>query len=186
MRQIQGGVVALGAVLVTTVGAAAWKASSLRSDTIEKYKPRMQLARAGLEERAATCMRSLAEEVNTVLGDIDKDFEPGKALADPSDLQDYVRDFGKTLKARQALPRYLDRLLRAGPALTALLTALVVALIAAFSYYCGWSRARTFGMWSAWIAMALAVLVALVFVYCAVAQHKFSAAEILSAPTDDP
>lgn len=176
-------VVALGAALVTASGAGTWKAASLRSDTIAKYRPRMDLARAGLDERAADALRRLALRTNRFLGD-DGEFDPLQAIVDPAELRVYVDDFGAALAARQALPRCYRNLLRVGPALMVLLGLAIPALVVAFSYYAGWTRARLVGQLGGAVAIVLALAVAGVFIYYAVAQQRFSAAEVLALPSE--
>ena len=183
MKGVDGGVVALGVTLLGMTGAGLWKAASLRSDTIGKYRPRVDIAKAGLDERVAKALRRLAERVNRVLGD-DGEFNPLRTIVDPAELHVFVDDVGAALKARQALPRCYRRLLRVGPILMVLLAAVFVALVATFSYYTGWNRSRELGRIGGGVSILLALAFAVVFVYYAVALHRFSAAEVLASPGD--
>jgi hypothetical protein len=183
MKSVDGGVVALGVTLLGMTGAGLWKAASLRSDTIGKYRARVDIARAGLDERVATALRRLAEQVNRVLGE-DGEFNPLRTIIDPAELHVFVDDVGAALKARHALPNCYQQLLRVGPTLMVLLTGMFVALIVTFSYYTGWNRSRGLGRIGGGVSIVFALAFAVVFVYYAVALHRFSAAEVLASPGD--
>jgi hypothetical protein len=180
VTHIDSGVVALGALLVLTFGAAAWKAGSLRSDIVEKYQPRVSIAQSGLDEKARVSLQRLALRVSETLGGLDAGFTPSDAIADPGELLDLVNSVAGALKARSRLPQFFQRLLIVGPVLAGLLAGTVVSVVVTFAYFSGWSRLRLMGLIGLYTTIVLVVSVSLVAVIYFVLLHRFSSAELLS------
>ena len=133
VSHVDSGVVAIGALLALTFGAGAWRAGSLRSDIVEKYQPRVNLAQAALDEKARVSLQRLARRVSFALGGLDVDFSPSEAIADPGELLALVNSVAGALKARARLPKYFQRLLIVGPVLIGLLGATVASVVVAFA-----------------------------------------------------
>jgi hypothetical protein len=177
---VDAGVLALGSGFMVTTGGALWKAASLRSELFGSYHNRVALGQAALDERAATALRSLAERVNEVLGELER-FDPHQVIADPSELQGHVETVNRVLTARPKLPRYFKGMLRVGPAFLGLLGLSLLGEAVALAYFSGWNRARRLGYAGLWTAVGSFALVAVVAVYFFTLLHRFSGAEILSA-----
>jgi hypothetical protein len=169
----------LGVVLAAADVGAIWKAANLRTDVYQNYKDRVALAQAGLDERASTELRRLAERVTQALGDLER-FNPDQALGDPGALQSHIEVVSSTMIARRKLPTYFRRMLNCGPVLLAILILLLVSLLIALSYFSGWKRARDVGYVTLWTSVGLAGSATLVTAYYFSLLHRFGSAEILS------
>ncbi|MGO9558640.1 MAG: hypothetical protein ACLPYW_06065 [Acidimicrobiales bacterium] len=180
MSHVDSGVVALGAFLALTFGAGAWRAGSLRSDIVEKYQPRVNLAQSGLDEKARVSLQRLAVRVSFALGGLDADFSPSDAIADPGELLDLVDSVAGALKARARLPKYFQRLLLIGPVLVGLLAGTVASVVVTFAYFSGWSRLRVMGLIGLYVTIALVIGLCLASATYFVLLHLFSSAEILA------
>ena len=183
MTSIDGSVLALGTGFVVTTAGALWKAANLRSEVFSNYHRRTALAQAGLDERASTALRRLAEKVNETLGELER-FDPNRALADPSDLRTQINDVAQLLSTRTHLPMYFHRMLKIGPILMALLVILLVSLLIALTYFSGWKRARGLGYTGLWVAIGSLGLIGAVTAYHFSLVHRFNTAEILSVSND--
>jgi hypothetical protein len=172
-----------GTVALATV-AALWKVGPLRSEVFGTYQRRVDLAQAGLDERAARALRSLAEAVNTTLGVLEA-FDPDQALADPSTLRAQIDRVRELLGARIAVRRCFDRMLRVGPLLLGVLSTALVGTLLGLAYFSGWRRTRAVGYGGLWTATVMGVIAVGIVAYYFLLLHQFSGVEILSASDDD-
>lgn len=177
MRSIDGGIVALGVTLVGASTAFTWKAALMKADVVDKFKTRMRLAQAGLDEHASESLRRLAKRVNRVLGELDS-FDPDDALGDPAELRDYVDQVSNALDERRALPGYFATMLKTGPRLLGLLCVLDVALLATFSYYSGIHRVRPVGTVGVGVCTVVAIAACFLSLRHFVTLHRFASAEV--------
>jgi hypothetical protein len=183
-RTIDAGALSLGVGALVTTAGGLWKRARLRSDLIAEFQGRMALAQAALDERAASDLRSLAERVNRVLGDLET-FDPHQALADPAELQAHVDHVGRVLTARKCLPRCFRRMLAIGPLLTILLPLLIASIATALTYFSGWLRNRAVGYGGVWAGAILLLCCAATAAYYFLQLHLFSRAEVLALPGTD-
>lgn len=183
MRTIDGGVVALGVTLIGASSAFTWKAAVMKADVVDRFKTRVALAQAGLDEHASESLRQLARRVNKVLGDLDT-FDPEEALGDPAELREYVDRVSSVLDARRAMPGYFGTMLKTGPRLLVLLCALDLALPATFSYYSGLHRVRPVGTIGLLVCSAVAAVACLISVRHFVTLHRFASAEVSAMRSD--
>lgn len=144
----------------------------------------MALAQAALDERAASDLRSLADKVNRVLGDLET-FDPHQALADPAELQAHVDHVGRVLTERKRLPRYFRRMLAVGPILTILLALLLASIATTLTYFSGWLRNRTAGYVGLVAGIFLLSCCVVTAAYYFLQLHLFSRAEVLALPDID-
>lgn len=176
MRQVNAGVLGLGAALEIAIGAAAWKASSLRSDLISSYGPRLDLARARLDERAHTDLERLAARITETLG-LDSSFDPLQVIVDPSQMLPSIVEIKKILTLRRRLPVTLRWLLRVGPILLALLVAVFLSVLPTFIYFSGAWSDRTVGIVGLVAFLVLMCLVLITTGVYFVLQHIFGGIE---------
>jgi hypothetical protein len=140
----------------------------------------MILAEGGLDDLAAVALRRLAVRVSEVLGGLDDNFVPGDVIKDPNELSSMVAEIGILLRARRRLPRYYRGLQSIGPLLLTTLIPLLVATLAALSYFTGWRRDRLPGYVGLWVAVSFAGLIVMLACYFIYLHMRFSRAEILS------
>lgn len=184
MRNVDAGMVGVGAAMVLATIGALWKVARLRADVFAEFHTRTALAQSGLDERAATALRELALTASRLVGDIDTDgrLRPLNVIGDPAELKHQVGLFDRALRARERIPRYFERLLLVGPVLVVVLSILLLGELATLSYFSGWRRQRVVGYVGLWTSLGAAGLAVVAGGYYAWLLQRFSGAEILSAP----
>lgn len=101
------------AILIPTV-AAAWRFAGLRADMSEKWGDRIDLAKAGLSERALSVLRSMQREISDLLG-IGEPFDPLDVIEDPAVLRAEAKNFLKLTRLRDRADSRYRLLLAVGP-----------------------------------------------------------------------
>jgi hypothetical protein len=112
--------------------------------------------------------------------DADRPSPATTTTADPSELRAVVQQYLGVTDASAHMRPWFRRLLRVGPYMIVCLAVGVVAVAMAFSYFAGFSRARTVGYVGAGLAAVAALGVAAVWIFYVYLQEKLGTAEILS------
>jgi hypothetical protein len=173
-----------GAIVLALVGGI-WKALGLRGDIYSRWHDRVDLAHAGLSDRALTTLVGLQKAISDLLGQPDAFAGPAAATIDPSPLAGRAETFTTLVSARNRLQTRLRRHLRLGPMLAGALVATLAGtiLLAIFNGYL-W-RVHWFPVAGAALAcpgVCLAVGCVSAYGYF---EHCLSGAEILSTADDD-
>jgi len=121
----------LFAVLGVAGVAALYRAATMRGDLSEQWSTRVEVAEAGLADRATTEALRLQDEIADLIGS-GSSSPPRLATVDPTPLAHRAADFQKTLITGNRLPMYFRWLLRLGPAAIGIAAAFLVALAAVF------------------------------------------------------
>ena len=164
-----------------------WKAGSLRGDTNEKWRDRVDLAIAALSERAVAQLRILRRSINDVLGPefqgVEEKFDPLTVVVDPSKFSEPVGKFQHCIQVRNKLRRRFRALLRLGTALIISTGLYLLGLITSTLYFGKFTKYTD----NRWIGVTGSVLfllgvlgmasVLVVYIYL---QQRLSSAEILS------
>jgi hypothetical protein len=158
---------------------AGWKAASWRGDVYNKWSDRVDLAHAGLNERATRELVALQEAISEALGPAG--FIPAEVWTDPDPLVKRANRCGRLLRARERLRGRFRRLRQLGPILIPTVVAYILGWLAATLYFTDVVEAS----WAKWLGYAvggLAVCV-IVAVFCLYAyfESKLTAAEEMAA-----
>jgi hypothetical protein len=179
--RVDSGVVGVAVAVLAVLAASAWKAAALRSDLISDWSQRIDLAKAGLEERAVEVLVEIQVQISAVVLRPGEPFDPARAIADPAGLRSHVDKYIAVMDARDGLRTRLRAILKVGPVLFWLLVAEIVVVAVCSSYYCGFHRERMVGQMSMLIALLIAILLAATFARFAINLNRLSRAEILAA-----
>jgi len=95
----------LGAACIVPALGLLWKSSSLRGDVFAKWAERVDIAYAGLSERAVLLLRQLQNDIDSLLGDPETNFIPDLVVEDPGPLVKVTRKFDRIICARRKLRR---------------------------------------------------------------------------------
>lgn len=180
MTTIHPAPLAVGIPVALGIVGALWKLSQYRSDTIDRYRPRVALAQAGLDDKASTALRTLAEKTNEILGGLESHFDPLRALGDPATLRGLVADVDRLLREHQRLPRYYRSLQLIGPTLIVVLIPEFICVLVVLSYFSGWKDDRLPAYVCLWIGIGLVAIAAVVLAIHIYLSWRFSHAEALS------
>ena len=107
-----------------------YQAATMRGDISEKWSQRVELAEAGLANRATIEALKLQDEIAGLIGTGGS--PPLLATVDPNPLAHRASDFQKTLLAGNRLPGNYRWLLRLGPIAVVIATVFLVAVAATF------------------------------------------------------
>jgi hypothetical protein len=171
------------ACLLPALGAG-WRAASLRGDTFNKWSERVDLAHAGLTERAKDELLSLQDEIGRVLGGAGGEFSPAEVIADPAPLVAAANRCADVLRARDNLRTRFRRHRRLGPLLLGIVAVYVIGWTIATLHYTDVVHPTVVGVIGIVIG-GVAVLAGIaVFVLYATYEARLSRAEELSAGDD--
>jgi hypothetical protein len=174
---------ALGVAVACLLPAlpAGWKAASLRGDIFQRWAERVDVARAGLTERAKDELLNLQAEIAHALGGPGGDFSPAEVIADPAPLVDGAKRCADILRARDKLHARFRRHRSLGPMLLGVVGVYVLGWIVATLHYTGVVDSTAFGVVGVVVA-AIAVLAGvLIFIVYATCESQLARAEELSA-----
>lgn len=121
----------LFAVLGVAGVAALFRAATMRGDLSERWTTRVEVAEAGLAERATNEALMLQDEIAGLIG-AGSSSPPLLATVDPNPLAHRAADFQKTLIVGNRLPAYFRWLLRLGPAAIVIASFFILSLAAVF------------------------------------------------------
>jgi hypothetical protein len=179
-------VLALEVALLLVAFPLLWKSASLRGDQYNKWDARVEIAYAGLSERALQCLREIRSHSDALVDDPKAPFEPDLALADPAPLRRITQDFTKLLTARQRLRSRFHQMLlicRVCPfVLGIFVVSMIVIVLASFAVLTP--------IWADQIALGVAASAALIGViilalYTYLNWH-LSSAESMGRPLREP
>ena len=173
-------VLSLGLVLLLAVLAGVWRTASLRGDTFDKWRQRVELAEAGLSEIAAEELRHLQIEINFLLG-AETQFSPSQVVADPGKLLASVLRLKRLIETRNRLQSRFTVLLWLGPFFFWTLLTLAVGLVLTFTHHGGVASNPFLGDVGTVICVVSGTIVVTCFGVYVYLQQFLSSAEIISA-----
>jgi hypothetical protein len=171
-------------VLFVAITGAIVKTSGMKGDLVQQWRQRVQLAEAGLSERAAAELRALQRNIQGLLG-TGVPFKPGHVVADPGALLSSVHRFQYLIEVRDGLRSTYDLLLRLPRVFFWGLVAADAGVAMLFVRFSGlWPN-----WWLGWIGAAV-FSVATVVLACVLwsyrrCQDKLADGDILSSPEED-
>lgn len=99
-----------GAIFFVSI-AAVWASIHLRSRTDERLHQRVDVAHAGLAERATEVLRGLRDEINLILPDSNI-FDPQTAFVDPANVAQSAKEGVAVLRMRRLIRSRFALMLR--------------------------------------------------------------------------
>lgn len=173
-------VLALAVTCLIPALAAGWRAVSWRGDIFNKWSDRVEIAHAGLNERATSELVALQEAIVNALGGT-AGFTPAEVWTDPDPLVAGANRCARLLRARDHLRGRFRRLRQLGPILIVTVAVYVLGWLAATLYFTRvihtfWAKAVGLGVGGLAAAVAL-----IVFVLYAYFESKLTAAEEMAA-----
>lgn len=150
-----------------------------------KVAKRIDLAYAGLTERAVDLLRRLQTATDTLLGAAGG-FDPDAALADPAPLAKITSNFHRTIKVRRRLPRRFNTLVSIAIAAPTLAGVYVLGAWGAAAHYADWLDFHWLpeaGFIAAGIAMVGGLFLVLAYFYL---EWKLTTADIMSQAANSP
>lgn len=179
-------VVGVGIAALVALGAALWKAASLRGDVHESWSTRVDAATSALTDRAIDELQALRRETDKLLGDPEGASPPVLATVDPAPLVRRAEAVARYSDARKRIDGHLRRLLRVAPLLIPALIAVAISTILLTVYFAEIGHYQ--GVLVAGIGTFIvgAVTGAILFGFYLHAQHGLSGAEMLGdAPPEE-
>jgi hypothetical protein len=174
------GVLALAVVLLLPALGAAWKAASWRGDIFRKWADRVDIAHAGLSERAKDELAALQGQLAEALG-TGAQFTPAGVWANPDPLVAGATHCANLLRARDRLRGRFQRHRQLGLFLIPTLLAYGLGWLAATLYF----TEAIHEFWTKLLGFALGGLAAAaagaIFVFYAYFEAKLTAAEEMAA-----
>lgn len=170
----------LGLVLLLAVLGAVWRMASLRGDTFEKWRPRVELAEAGLSKKGVEELREMQIQLHRLLGTEIK-FDPSRVVADPGDLLASVLRVKSVIETRDRLQHRFHLLLRLGPIFFWTLLTLAAGLVLMFTHYGGIASNPLLGDVGRAVSAVSGVILVICFGVYVYLEQFLSRAEILSS-----
>ena len=176
------GVLVLSVACFVPVLPAAWKAASLRGDIFNKWSERVDVAHAGLSERANAELLELQSQIaESVGGGSEGAFTPAEVWLDPDPFIGRANRCATLLRARDKLRRRFRRHRQLGPTLIPLIVVYVAGWLLATLYFTEVLAER----WEKWLGFTLGGVAAsgglIVFGLYAYYESKLTAAEEMAA-----
>jgi hypothetical protein len=173
------------ACLLPALGAG-WKASGLRGDIGSRWNDRVNIAHAGLHERAIAELTQLQIEIGELLGGAVGAFNPATVWADPGPIVKRANRCAQILRTRDRLQARLMRHRHNGSLLMPVVAVYVVGWIGVtlfttrlFDWH--WTRlhsVKTAGLWACGAAIVAGIIVVGVYAYY---ESKLAEAEELTS-----
>lgn len=160
---------------------AGWKAAGLRGDTFQKWAGRVDVAHAGLTERAKDELLRLQGEIANTLGSPGGDFSPAEVIADPAPLVDGAKRCADILRARDKLHARFRRHRRLGPLLLGVVALYALGWIVATLHYTDVISQRWVGIVGIAVAGAAVVAGVGIFIVYATCEYQLARAEELAS-----
>lgn len=160
---------------------AGWKAAGLRGDTFNKWSERVEIAHAGLTERAKDELIDLQTDIGTALGGPGLTFSPAEVIADPAPLVAGAKRCADILRARDKLHTRFRRHRRLGPILLGAVGIYIVGWILATLHYTDRVHPQLVGVVGIVVASLAAIAAIMVFIVYAVCESQLARAEELAA-----
>ncbi|WP_223946956.1 hypothetical protein [Arthrobacter sp. NtRootA1] len=154
-----------GAVFILSA-PATWASLHLRGKTHLRLRKPVDIAFAGLTERAVEKLQDLQARLNAVLPDSSQPFNPGDVVVDPSSLQKPVKHGIRALKERNAIHRQFRWILRVCSILKTVAIAFTSLVLVSTALYFFAFTSTWLWQASCWISAAMfAIAVILVSSY---------------------
>lgn len=171
-------------VLFVAITGAIVKTSDMKGDLVQQWRQRVQLAEAGLSERAAAELRALQRNIQDLLG-TGIHFEPGHVVADPGALLSSVHRFQRLIEVRDGLRGTYDLLLTLPRVFFWGLVAADAGVVMLFVRFSGvWAN-----WWLGWIGGAVFSVATVVLAWALWryrrCHEKLADGDILSSPEED-
>ncbi|MCW3047310.1 MAG: hypothetical protein JWO74_1594 [Solirubrobacterales bacterium] len=160
---------------------AGWKAAGLRGDIFQKWAERVDVAHAGLTERAKDELLNLQAEIANALGGPGRSFSPAEVIADPVPLVDGAKRCADILRARDKLHARFRRHRRLGRLLLGVVAVYVLGWIVATLHYSDVVYPTWVGITGIAVAGSAVFAGVLVFIVYATCESQLARAEELSA-----
>ena len=147
----------LGGAAIAIGVPASWASLHLRGKTHGRLKKSVDIAYAGLTDRAVDTLQVLQSHLNEILPDPSMPFNPSDVVVDPSSVEKSANRGIRALKERHRIHRQFRSILGVCSALKYVAsTFTIMVLISALLYFFANSNP---GLWqaSAWITGGLAV-----------------------------
>lgn len=176
----QAGVILGGATALLVLGGAIFKAANLRGDANNKWSSRVDLAAVALDEKTIAELRKLGDEIETVMPDQNRPFDPAQAIIDPSPLSERVERTAKYYRARVRMASDLNHVRQLGRLFVASLLLLAVGVTLLTVYYAeliGWGWMPWAGGGSGGLGLLVLVAGGVTYIVCV---DRLSSAEILA------
>jgi hypothetical protein len=176
------GVLVLSVACFAPVLPAAWKAASLRGDIFNKWSERVDLAHAGLNERATSELLELQAQISEIVGGTGEGaFTPAEVWLDPDPFIDRANRCATLLRARDKLRGRFRRHRQLGPTMIPLIVVYVAGWLLATLFFTEvihhpWEKILGFVLGGVAAAGAL-----IVFALYAYYEAKLTAAEEMAA-----
>ena len=154
--------------------------ASLRGDTFDKWRQRVELTEAGLSEQAAEELRHMQIEISRLLG-TEAQFDPSRVVADPGDLLAGVLRLQHLIETRERLQSRFRLLLWLGPIFVGTLLTLAAGLALTFTYLGGIASNPLLGDVGIAVSVVSGVILVICFGVYIYLQQSLSRAEIFSA-----
>jgi hypothetical protein len=166
--------------------AAGWKASGLRGDIGNRWNDRVNIAHAGLHERAVAELTRLQVAIGEMLGGAAGAFSPTTVWADPRPIVERANRCAEVLRTRDKLQARLKRHRRNGSLLLPVVAVYVVgwgAVTLVTSRLLDWRWTRFHWMKTAGLVVCAGAIIAGLIVVCIYAYYesKLAAAEELAS-----
>ena len=116
-----------GIAPLIALGAATWKAASMRGSQHENWSTRVSVLKAGLDEKAIRELENLRGNIDELLGA--EDDAPVAAIADPASLLQSVRRFDKMMRVHKRVDSHFRWLLRLGNFLVIAMLLMIVGVV---------------------------------------------------------
>ena len=158
------------------LGAAIYKASSMRGNIHREWSQRVDTTIAGLEELALTQLYAIRGELDQWAHRAEE-YWPEGFLPNPFSLSSLVRRYEKSLRYRQRMEPDLKKLMAIGPAFLIALVMAFVAVVLMSVYHLDVAQLRTI-QWLGYVlaAVAFTTLIIALIAYSTI-QHRMTSAE---------
>jgi hypothetical protein len=175
-------VLTFAVVLLLPALPVAWKAAGWRGDTRKKWSNRVEIAHAGLNERATSELVALQDRISEVLGG-NPAFLPAEIWADPDPLVKRANRCVVLLRARDKVRGRFERYCRLASILIPTVAVYILGWVAATLYFTevvhrNWLKLVGFAVGGLSIATALVI-----FALYAYFESKLTKAEEMAAGT---
>jgi len=160
---------------------AGWKAASLRGDIFQKWAGRVDVAHAGLTERAKDELLDLQAEIANALGGTGGSFSPAEVIADPAPLVAGAKRCADILHARDKLHSRFRRHRRLGSLLLCVVAVYVLGWVVGILHYTEIVHSTWVGVVGLAVLGSAVLAAVIVFIVYAAGESQLARAEELSA-----
>lgn len=174
----QAQVIGVGVAGLLAFGAGLWRAASLRGDMNARWRMRVQLATAALDEKTIRQLEAVRAEVDRVLPE--GEFDPTGVIADPAPLSGLAESAVDLHRASLRMNSSLERLVAIGRVAVVGLVGMLVGTAGATAHYAelwNWAPLRALSLAILGLSALLLIGVASGYAYL---QDRLASAEELA------